>query len=144
MVKHGLKVMRLKEAMSVEEGSELSIQFEKRGGLVPAVAQDYDSGENLMLGYVNPAALEETIRTGYATFWSTSRNELWTKGKTSGDLLKVEEILTDCDQDALIYRVTMLGSGACHTKDSNGNARRSCFYRRISEDRKLEYLKGMH
>ncbi len=135
--------MRLKKTMSMEEGSELSIQFEKRGGLVAAVAQDYDSGEILMLGYVNPAALEETIRTGYATFWSTSRNELWTKGKTSGDYLEVKEILVDCDQDALVYRVSCLGSGACHTKDSKGGARRSCFYRRMTEDGKLEYLKGM-
>ncbi len=128
--------------MGMEEGLELSIQFEKRGGLVPAVAQNYDSGEILMLGYVNPEALEETLRTGYATFWSTSRNELWTKGKTSGDYLEVKEILVDCDQDALIYRVTMLGNGTCHTRDNKDDARRSCFYRKI-EGGKLAYLEGM-
>lgn len=130
------------DKQQLEQGSELFIQFEKRGGLVPTVAQDYLTGEILMLGYVNPEALEETLRTGYATFWSTSRNELWTKGKTSGDYLEIKEILTDCDQDAIIYRVERKGSGACHTKDSSGNARRSCFYRRI-ETGKLVYLDGM-
>lgn len=129
--------------MAIEEGLELSVQFEKRGGLVPAAAHDYSTGEILMLGYVNPAALEETLRTGYATFWSTSRNELWTKGMTSGDWLEVKEILVDCDQDALVYKVKRVGNGACHTRDSNGNARRSCFYRRITKDGKLEYLEGM-
>jgi len=127
----------------LEEELELAIQFAKRGGLVPAVAQDYESGEILMLGYVNPEALQETLKTGYATFWSTSRNELWTKGKTSGDLLQVKEVLTDCDQDALVYKVERLGSGACHTKSQAGEARRSCFYRRITDDQKLEFLEGM-
>ncbi len=127
---------------SLEEGLDLSIQFEKRGGLVPAIVQDYGSGEVLMLGYVNPEALKVTIETGYATFWSTSRNELWTKGKTSGDYLEVKEIRVDCDQDALVYVVERLSSGACHTKDSKGETRRSCFYRRI-KDRKLAYLEGM-
>jgi len=123
----------------LEEGLGLSIQFHKRKGLVPAVAQDYNSGEILMLGYVNQEALQETLNTGYATFWSTSRNELWTKGKNSGDFLQVREILTDCDQDALVYRVERLGSGACHTKNQAGEARRSCFYRRLN-DGKLEFL----
>ncbi len=125
----------------LEEGSELGIQYKKRGGLVPTIAQDYNNGEILMLGYVNQQALDETIRTGYATFWSTSRDKLWTKGKTSGDLLKIKEILTDCDQDALVYRVERLGSGVCHTKNRDG-ARRSCFYRRLRDDR-LEFIDGM-
>ena len=127
----------------LEEELELAIQFAKRGGLVPAVAQDYESGEILMLGYVNPEALQETLKTGYATFWSTSRNKLWTKGKTSGDLLHVKEVLTDCDQDALVYRVERLGSGACHTKSQAGEARRSCFYRRVTDEQTLEFLEGM-
>jgi len=127
----------------LEEGLELAVQFAKRGGLVPAVAQDYKSGEVLMLGYVNEEALKETLRTGYATFWSTSRNELWTKGKTSGDFLQIREILTDCDQDALVYRVERLGSGACHTKNQAGEARRSCFYRRLTGNQGLESLDGM-
>ncbi len=126
----------------LDKGLELLIQFEKRGGLVPAVAQDFTSEEILMLGYVNQEALKETLKTGYATFWSTSRNELWTKGKTSGDLLKIKDILVDCDQDALIYKVERLGSGACHTKNIKGKARRSCFYRKIN-DNKLGFLNGM-
>ena len=77
-----------------------------------------------------------------ATFWSTSRNELWTKGETSGDFLKIIEILTDCDQDALVYRVEPQGAGACHTKDrEKGVARKSCFYRRLNlATRRLEFF----
>ena len=125
----------------IEEGLELMIQFEKRGGLIPVIVQDYVSKEILMLAYANRQALEETLMSGFATFWSTSRNELWTKGKTSGDLLEVSEVEVDCDQDALIYRVKMLGKGACHTKDSQGNTRNSCFYRKIRENGQgLEFI----
>ena len=127
----------------LEEGLELAIQYTKRGGLVPTVAQDCESGEILMVAYTNQEALEETIKTGYATFWKTSENRLWTKGKTSGDLLKVREILTDCDQDALVYKVERIGGGACHTKDESGNYRRTCFYRRLIDDKQLEFLDGL-
>ncbi|MDH4183969.1 MAG: phosphoribosyl-AMP cyclohydrolase [Nitrospinota bacterium] len=117
----------------LEEGTTLDINFEKRGGLVPGVAQDIRDGSILMLGYVNQQALETTLRLGMATFWSTSRNELWTKGATSGDYLKLVKILVDCDQDALVYVVEPQGSGACHTKDpKSGSARKSCFYRRVN------------
>jgi phosphoribosyl-AMP cyclohydrolase len=117
----------------LEEGASLSINFQKRGGLIPAVAQDARDGAILMLGYVNPQALEETLRIGKATFWSTSRDELWTKGATSGDWLKVVRILVDCDQDAIVYVVEPQGSGVCHTKDpATGAARKSCFYRRLN------------
>lgn len=126
----------------VENGLELAVQFEKRGGLVPVVTQDIELGEILMVAYANQEALDETLRTGYATYWSTSRKELWTKGKTSGDLLEVQRILVDCDQDALIYAVKRLGKGACHTKTSNGETRRTCFYRRIVGDH-LEFIEGM-
>jgi phosphoribosyl-AMP cyclohydrolase len=124
----------------LEEGGEFTPQFEKRGGLLPVVVQELSSGNILMLGYANQAALQETIDTGYATFWSTSRDELWTKGKTSGDYLKIEHILTDCDQDALIYQVKMVGSGACHTKNKNNEARTSCFYRKLTSDKSLEHI----
>jgi len=117
----------------LEEGNALSINFEKRGGLIPAVAQDGRDGSILMLGYVNRQAFEETLRLGMATFWSTSRNELWTKGATSGDFLKLVKILVDCDQDAIVYVVEPQGSGACHTKDpATGAARKSCFYRQVN------------
>ncbi len=116
----------------LEEGTELLIDFEKRGGLIPAIVQDVADGKILMLAYVNPEALKTTLEKGMATFWSTSRNELWTKGETSGDFLKIVEILTDCDQDALIYRVEPQGGGACHTKDPvTGKTRATCFYRKL-------------
>lgn len=116
----------------LEEGSEIAINFEKRGGLVPAVVQDVKDGRVLMLAYVNQLAFETTLEKGMATFWSTSRNELWTKGETSGDFLKIVEILTDCDQDALVYKVEPQGGGACHTKNPDtGKTRETCFYRGV-------------
>jgi phosphoribosyl-AMP cyclohydrolase len=121
-----------------EEGTTLAIDFEKRGALVPAVVQDVRDGRVLMLAYVNEAALERTLACGMATFWSTSRGELWTKGETSGDYLAIVEILVDCDQDALVYRVEPRGEGACHTKDPDtGRARGSCFYRCIDREHRV-------
>jgi phosphoribosyl-AMP cyclohydrolase len=127
----------------LEEGAILDIQFGKRGdsGLVPVVTQDASSGEILMVAYANREAFEETLKSGLATYWSTSRNELWTKGKTSGDFLRIKQILVDCDQDALIYQVERLGKGACHTKNQQGESRRSCFYRRV-QDGRLEFVEG--
>lgn len=125
----------------LEKTSELSINFQKRGGLVPVVAQDASDGLVLMVGYANPEALQKTIELGYATFYSTSRQEIWTKGLTSGDKLKVINILADCDQDALIYQVERQGSGACHTKNTEGKARKSCFYRTYSaQDNILQFI----
>lgn len=116
----------------LEEGSEISIEFDKRGGLIPAIVQDVKDGRVLMLAYVNAEAFATTLEKGMATFWSTSRNELWTKGETSGDFLKIVDILTDCDQDALIYRVEPQGGGSCHTKNpETGKTRETCFYRKL-------------
>lgn len=127
----------------LENGQSLQLQFDKRGGLLPCVTQDASNGDILMIGYVNVEALNETIKTGMATFWSTSRNELWTKGKTSGDYLKLVEILVDCDQDALIYKVNVLGDGVCHTKNKTGETRRSCFYRKLDvKSNSLDFLIG--
>jgi len=94
-------------------------------GLIPAIIQDMDSNDVLMLGYMNSASLERTIQTGKTCFWSRSRQEFWTKGETSGNFQLVKEILYDCDQDTLLIKVEQKGSGACHT----GN--RTCFYRSI-------------
>lgn len=117
----------------LEEGKSFSIDFEKRGGLAPTIVQDVRDGSILMLAYVNKEALEETLRSSMATFWSTSRNELWTKGATSGDYLKMIDIYVDCDQDAMVYRVEPQGKGACHTKSpSTGETRKSCFYRKVN------------
>jgi len=93
-------------------------------GLVPAVAQDADSKDVLMLAYVSPEALEATRETGYAHYYSRSRDELWKKGATSGHLQEIEDVRVDCDSDALLYLVDQEG-GACHT------GRESCFYRTI-------------
>ncbi|MEQ9439305.1 MAG: phosphoribosyl-AMP cyclohydrolase [Cyclobacteriaceae bacterium] len=116
----------------LEEGSQLSLQFEKRAGLLPVAVQENTTGQVLMIGYANQAALELSLKTGYATFWSTSRQELWTKGETSGDRLRIINIRVDCDQDALLYQVVLEGGGVCHTKNSEGQTRKACFYRKIN------------
>lgn len=121
------------DRQKLEEGSVPLIDFAKRGGFVPAIVQDVSNGRVLMLAYVNHQALQTTLKKGMATFWSTSRDELWTKGETSGDYLKIIDIYIDCDQDALIYQVEPQGGGACHTKDpDSGQARSSCFYRKLN------------
>ncbi len=96
-------------------------------GLIPAIAQDYQTGEVLMLAYINRESWELTLQTGYATYWSRSRKEIWQKGKTSGNVQLIKEILVDCDSDAIIFRIQQVGDVACHT----GN--RSCFYRKVDE-----------
>jgi phosphoribosyl-AMP cyclohydrolase len=98
--------------------------FTKRGGLVPAIAQDAVTGEILMVAYMNPEAWRHTLATGRATYWSTSRNELLVKGDTSGHLQHVREILVDCDADAVLLKVEQVGGVACH------EGYRSCFFRR--------------
>jgi len=114
--------------------AEYQPDFNKRGGLVPAVVQDAFSGEVLMLAWVNESAWNHTRDTGNATFWSTSRNELWEKGATSGDWLKIVEIRVDCDDDTILFRVTPIGFGACHTKYQAGQTRKSCFFRQVNSD----------
>ncbi len=114
--------------------------FDKRGGLVPAVVQDTRTKRVLMLGWVNREAWNNTLATRKATFWSTSRNELWEKGATSGDWLKVVEILVDCDDDTILYGVEPQGLGACHTRNQQGTPRQSCFYRQVSLDGRLTNL----
>jgi len=125
---------------ALEEGNELELDFTKLvqvGQLgvpvVPVVVQDADTHEVLILAYANEAALQHTLQTGTATFWSTSRNELWIKGATSGDSLRIVEVRVNCEQNSLLYLVRPLGQGACHTKDpASGRARSSCYYRRIA------------
>lgn len=133
----------------LEEGTTLKLDFTKLKkvaacgqDLIPAVAQDHDTGEVLILGYVNQLALDTARQEGMATFWSTSRNELWIKGKTSGDYLKIVEIRINCEQNSILYRVRPQGKGACHTKDHTGTPRSGCYYRRIQEDGTLEFVEG--
>src|SRR5260370_1304676 len=92
----------------------MEIEFQKSGGLVPAIIQDERTGDVLMLGFMNPESLAETQRTGEAVFFSRSRNKLWKKGESSGHVLRVREIRLDCDADALLVRVEDVGPGVCH------------------------------
>lgn len=114
----------------LEEGQEIKLKYDSQG-LLPAIVQDHTSGEILMLAYVNEEAFEETLNSGFATFWSRSRSELWKKGETSGNMMKIVDILIDCDQDCLIFKVEKTEGGACHTRNSSGSYRNSCFYRKI-------------
>ena len=98
--------------------------FDKRGGLITAIAQDHASGEVLMVAYMNREAFERTLELGEAVYYSTSRKELWHKGESSGNIQVVKEMLLDCDGDALLLKVEQRGGAACHT------GRRSCFCRR--------------
>ncbi len=129
---------KLDDKAELENGSVLAPRF-NADGLVTAVAQDHVTGEILMLAHMNVEALHKTIETGKSHFWSRSRQELWLKGETSGNILFVEDILTDCDQDAIILKVRLQGEGACHT------GKFSCFYRQIKlEDGKavLKHIEG--
>jgi phosphoribosyl-AMP cyclohydrolase len=107
----------------------IEIDFEKGSGLVPVVVQDVDTGEVLMLAYMNRDAWLKTLQTGKATYWSRSRNELWVKGETSGHVQHVKEILLDCDSDTVLLKVRQTGGAACHT------GYRSCFYRRVVNEK---------
>lgn len=99
--------------------------FDKRGGLVVAVAQDADSGEVLMVAYMNREAWQRTLATGRACYWSTSRQKLWVKGETSGHFQEVAEVRVDCDSDAVLLKVRQLGGAACH------EGYKTCFFRRV-------------
>ena len=133
----------------LENGTQLSLDFKKLAkvaacgeDLIPAVAQDANTGEVLIVGYVNALALETTLREGMATFWSSSRNELWIKGKTSGDYLEIVEVRVNCEQNSVLYRVKPKGQGACHVKDERGIARTGCYYRKIVNSNALEPIKN--
>ena len=105
------------------------MDFTKLNGLIPAVIQDDSSGDVLMVGFMNQDALDRTIATGFATFYSRTRATLWTKGETSGNRLSVTSILTDCDEDTVLVKVTRLGDGhVCHTGAV------SCFFRTVPHE----------
>ena len=103
----------------------VKLDFSKGDGLIPAIAQDYKTGEILMLAYINEASWDETLKTGNATYWSRSRSKLWRKGEESGNVQKIKEILVDCDDDTVVFKVDQIGGAACHT------GFRSCFFRRL-------------
>ena len=102
------------------------MELKYSGGLIPAVIQDRKSGKVLMLGYMNEDAIVKTLETGFVTFFSRSRQKLWTKGETSGHRLKVREIRVDCDHDALLIQADLTGPGCCHM------GYKSCFFRKLS------------
>jgi phosphoribosyl-AMP cyclohydrolase len=107
---------------------KLEPDFDKRGGLVVAIAQDAESGEVLMVAYMNRTAWETTLATGKACYWSTSRNQLWVKGESSGHVQEVKEIRIDCDADAVLLKVHQRGGAACH------EGYPSCFFRKRVND----------
>ena len=132
----GSEKMREKNGNIVQELTELQdvpkkvnmfqLSFEKSAsGLLPAIAQDYLSGQILMLAYINRESWGKTLESGKAHYWSRSRNKLWLKGESSGHVQLVREILVDCDGDTVVFKVEQLGGAACHT------GHRSCFFRRL-------------
>jgi len=111
----------------------VEIDFEKGKGLLPVIVQEDETGEVLMLAYMNREAWLKTLETGKATYWSRSRNELWVKGETSGHIQIVKEILVDCDSDTILLKVHQIGGAACHT------GYKSCFYRKVKNG-KMEIM----
>ena len=107
------------------------LDFKKGNGLLPAIVQDYKTGEVLMLAYMNEEAWDKTLQTQEAHYWSRSRQELWHKGGTSGHVQKIKEILIDCDNDTILLKVEQVGGAACHT------GYRTCFHRRVCDGGKL-------
>ena len=130
---------------ALEEGTALTLDFEKlrkigdRGQqVVPVALQHAETGDVLFIGFANEQALRETLAKREAVLWSTSRDELWHKGATSGDTLAVVEVRTNCEQNSLLYRVIPRTGGVCHTLDADGKARGACYYRRIVSETELE------
>jgi phosphoribosyl-AMP cyclohydrolase len=120
--------------MSKEYTTELLLDFGEDGNaLIPVVTQDSRSMQVLILAYVNREAFNETIKSGYVTFYSRSRQEIWKKGSTSGDFLHIEEIRVNCEQNSLLFLVTPEGKGVCHARRSDGLPFSSCFYRKIMD-----------
>lgn len=133
----------------LEEGQVLQIDFEKLqkiaqtgAAVVPVAVQDADTGVLMLIGYANDLALQHTLAHGVATFWSTSRNELWVKGAISGDMLEVVEVRVNCEQNSLLYLVRPLGQGVCHTRNAAGQSRPTCYYRKIQEGQ-LVFVEGL-
>jgi len=124
----------------IEENTTLQLDFSKLAGsikkcpeIIPVAVQNIDTGEVILLAYTNRQALKTAVETRTAVFWSTSRNELWEKGKTSGEIFDLIEIYVNCEQNSLLYKVRPKRGGICHTKNQNGNPR-NCYYRKLNLD----------
>ena len=111
---------------TIKKGSQIPDLKYDRDGLIPAIIQDADNNEVLMMAYMNETSLQKTVETGYTYFWSRSRQKDWKKGETSGHVQEVKAVLYDCDKDTLLIKVIQHGPGACHT------GHRSCFFTDIS------------
>jgi phosphoribosyl-AMP cyclohydrolase len=117
----------------LEEGADLRLDFAKLDavrGVIPCAVQNADTQEVILVAYVNEKALQTAIETRSAVFWSTSRNELWEKGKTSGETFDLLEVLVNCEQNSLVYKVRPRRGGICHTKNEAGEPR-NCYYRSL-------------
>jgi phosphoribosyl-AMP cyclohydrolase len=131
----------------LEEGNNLLLDFKKLQqvaakipSVIPVAVQDINTKEVILIAYTNKESFEKTIKTRIATFWSTSRNELWIKGETSGNIYELKEVYVNCEQNSLLYIVNPKGKGICHTHNSKGKAR-NCFYRRLNmKTSKLENI----
>ena len=131
----------------LEEGKTLQLDFAKMArasaqcpDVIPCAVQNADTGEVILIAYVNERALKASVESRTAVFWSTSRNELWEKGKTSGEVYDLLEVLVNCEQNSLLYLVRPAGAGSCHTKGESGKARSGCYYRRLTKGQ-LEHVK---
>lgn len=127
----------------IEEGNDLNIDFNKIGKIsdkcrdvIPVAIQNVDTGEVILLAYTNEKAFKKTIDTRTLVLWSTSRNELWEKGKTSGETFSLVEAYVNCEQNSLLYKVRPRRDGICHTKNRQGKPR-NCYYRRIDFEKKI-------
>ncbi len=122
----------------LEEGSSFTLDWSKlkkvadrNPDVVPVAVQNADTGEVILVAYANEQALEHSIHTGNATFWSTSRRELWEKGASSGETFELLEVRVNCEQNSLLYIVRPRRGGICHTKDGEGRPRSGCYYRKL-------------
>lgn len=134
----------------IEENIDLQLDFNKLSGVaatnqpvIPVVLQHADSGDVLFVGYVNELALQATLDERMAVLWSTSRNELWRKGATSGDILKLVDVRVNCEQNSVLYRVLPTKGGVCHTRDTTGETRTTCYYRTITDAGQMAFVDGL-
>ena len=135
---------------ATEESLELALDFAKlqrvaatEQPVVPVVLQHAESGDVLFVGYANALALQTSLDEKIAVLWSTSRNELWRKGATSGDVLTLVDMRVNCEQNSVLYRVVPTTGGVCHTANSDGNSRPTCYYRQVESLDQMTFIEGL-
>lgn len=134
----------------IEENLDLELDFNKLSSVaatqqpvIPVVLQHAETGDVLFVGYVNEQALNATLDEKIAVLWSTSRNELWRKGATSGDVLKLVDVRVNCEQNSVLYRVLPTKGGVCHTTGASGGTRTTCYYRAITDAAQMTFVEGL-